>query len=170
MDPRRLPPTVAGPRREWSLRERAAPLWDPGRRPRADLSRGGAARRPYQSRPPRREVDRSPAPPGREARGTARRGHRLDQHGAAGTGRLDREGRPLRLLDVLLRELRPDAAVPQRLVRPLPTGRAGPRGSALTRVRLRTRAVKRRGRNQAPGCHLAGRPRQPDDHLELVPE
>ena len=102
---------------------------DRGRRVR------GARRRSHRSAegggPGRHEA------PARARAGAGARRQGLDQLAAAHAGRAARQGRALRLLDVLVHQLRAHVSVPAIVVRPLPRRRARGRRHPLARVRLR---------------------------------
>ena len=79
---------------------------------------------------------------------------------AAHARRPARQGRPGRLLDVLVHQLPAHAAAPAGVVRRVPQGRARDRGRTHARVRVRARARQRRGRREAAARDMACRARQ----------
>ena len=94
-----------------------------------------------------------------------RRHHRLDQHArsaAAYAGGAARQGRAGRLLDLLLRELHPHAALPEGVVRALPPRR--PRDRRRAHARVRIRACRSATSEQAVGEHGIRYPVAVDDN------
>ncbi len=98
------------------------------------------------------------------------RHRRVAQHHPADPCRPPRQGRPHRLLDLLVRQLRAHHPPPQGPLRRLQTGWIRHRRRPLPGVRLREGAGQRRSRGPAPRDFVARGHRQRDGHLERLPE
>ena len=176
---RHRPPRLGRARRRGRARDRLRRRPEPADR-RARLHGGapgtlralgsgatGAARadrRPRPRRHRRRHGDARGLRPGARLQ----RDRALAQLGAADATRAPRPGRPDRLLDVLVHQLPPDAALHPRMGRALPRRRADDRRRPLARVRLRAGRVERaRERPQARPA-LPGRARQRVRHLAVL--
>ena len=81
-----------------------------------------------------------------------------------------RQGRPARLLDLLLHQLPAHASPPRGLVHRLPPLRARDHRRPQPRVRVRTRRLERRRGDQAPRHQLSRRPGQQLRDLEQLLE
>ncbi len=130
---------------------------------RARLHRGApAADRAERHRPPRppRPLERRRSCRKRCSGAGADGDRPVDQLQAVEAASAPREGRPDRLLDVLVRELPADAAAPEGLGRDVPEGRARHHRRPRARVCVRARPVERAHRGAQARDPLSRRPRQ----------
>ena len=137
---------------------------------RSELVRPGRVRaRPQSGDAEGRGVHGERHPRLRAGAGVPRR-PAVDQLQAPDAGRAARQGRPDRLLDVLLHQLPAHAAAPEGVVGDVPPEGARDRRRPYARVRVRARLRERERGRAAPRREVPGRARRRLRHVERVVE